>query len=173
MAALPGYLALVNLAAPGPKPGSQSCSQAGDCDTVFSYAMFQDLERVQTPFTAIAAHVSFGANLAARGFIERARRVEIGNLHRHVRHARDRHAAPVLCFPCAVIGRRAYRPAPFLRRSRSSRSRSSLFFAGGEEAGLAVAFGLFAVVGCAERLRFPNEVSPPLAQGSLWSHWRL
>src|SRR6266513_3123517 len=58
---------LVNLAAPGPKPGSQSCGQAGDCDTVFSYAMFRDLERVKTPFTAIAAHVSFGANLAARG----------------------------------------------------------------------------------------------------------
>src|SRR5229473_1822458 len=59
---------LVNLAAPGPKPGSQSCSQAGDCDTVFSYAMFRDLERAQTtPFTGIAAHVSFGANLAARG----------------------------------------------------------------------------------------------------------
>ena len=42
---------LVNLAAPGPKPGSTSCSQAGDCDTVFSYAMFRDLERIQTPFT--------------------------------------------------------------------------------------------------------------------------
>ncbi|HEY3383441.1 MAG TPA: hypothetical protein VGK32_16860, partial [Vicinamibacterales bacterium] len=24
---------LVNLGAPGPKPGSQSCSQAGDCET--------------------------------------------------------------------------------------------------------------------------------------------
>jgi predicted permease len=58
---------LVNLSAPGPKPGSQSCSQAGDCDTVFSYAMFRDLERVQAVFTGIAAHVSFGANLSARG----------------------------------------------------------------------------------------------------------
>jgi predicted permease len=58
---------LVNLLAPGPKPGSQSCSQAGDCDTVFSYAMFRDLERVQAVFTGIAAHVSFGANLSARG----------------------------------------------------------------------------------------------------------
>jgi len=27
---------LVNLAAPGPKPGMQSCSRAGDCDAVFS-----------------------------------------------------------------------------------------------------------------------------------------
>ena len=34
---------LVNLAAPGPKPGSQNCSQAGDCETVFSYPMFRDL----------------------------------------------------------------------------------------------------------------------------------
>ena len=39
---------LVNLAAPGPKPGSQSCRQAGDCDAVFSYAMFRDLQKVQT-----------------------------------------------------------------------------------------------------------------------------
>src|SRR3982751_6819217 len=29
---------LVNLSAPGPKPGSQSCNQSGDCDAVFSYA---------------------------------------------------------------------------------------------------------------------------------------
>src|SRR5213080_1848164 len=46
---------LVNLSAPGPKPGSQSCNQAGDCDAVFSYPMFRDLERVQTVFTTIAA----------------------------------------------------------------------------------------------------------------------
>jgi predicted permease len=58
---------LVNLAAPGPKPGSTNCSQAGDCETVFSYPMFRDLEKVQTPFTGIAAHLSFGANLSARG----------------------------------------------------------------------------------------------------------
>jgi len=61
---------LVNLSAPGPKPGSTSCNQAGPCDAVFSYPMFRDLERVQTPFTGIAAHVSFGANLAARGQTE-------------------------------------------------------------------------------------------------------
>jgi predicted permease len=69
---VPEAARLVNLSAPGPKPGSQSCSQAGSCDTVFSYAMFRDLERVQTPFTGIAAHVSFGANLAARGQTENA-----------------------------------------------------------------------------------------------------
>ena len=58
---------LVNLAAPEPKPGSQSCGQAGDCDAVFSYAMFRDLQKVQTVFTGIAAHVSFGANMAFDG----------------------------------------------------------------------------------------------------------
>ena len=34
--------------------------------------MFRDLERVQTAFTGIAAHVTFGANLAARGQTESA-----------------------------------------------------------------------------------------------------
>jgi putative ABC transport system permease protein len=57
---------LVNLSAPGPKPGSQSCGQAGDCDDVFSYAMFRDLERSQTPLSGLAAHVGFGANLSFR-----------------------------------------------------------------------------------------------------------
>ena len=58
---------LVNLAAPGPKPGSQSCGQPGDCDTVFSYAMFRDLQKVQTVFTGIAAHLPFGVNMAFDG----------------------------------------------------------------------------------------------------------
>lgn len=58
---------LVNLAAPGPKPGSQSCNQAGDCDAVFSYPMFRDLEAAETGLAGIAAHVGFGANLARDG----------------------------------------------------------------------------------------------------------
>ena len=64
---VPDTGALVNLAAPGPKPGSNSCNQAGDCQSVFSYPMFRDLERVQTVFTGIAAHNLMGVNLAARG----------------------------------------------------------------------------------------------------------
>lgn len=56
--------ALVNLGAPGPKMGSTSCNQAGDCDQIFSYPMFRDLEREQTVFTGLAAHRAFGANLA-------------------------------------------------------------------------------------------------------------
>jgi len=55
---------LVNLGAPGPKPGSQSCNQAGDCEQVFSYPMFRDLQQAQNSFTGIAAHRMFGANLA-------------------------------------------------------------------------------------------------------------
>ena len=55
---------LVNLQAPGPKPGSQSCNQAGNCENVFSYAMFRDLQKAHEVFTDIAAHVLFGANLA-------------------------------------------------------------------------------------------------------------
>ncbi len=61
---------LVNLAAPGPKPGSQSCNMAGDCDAVFSYRMFRDLEETQGSFTGIAAHVQMGANLAYAGQTE-------------------------------------------------------------------------------------------------------
>jgi len=58
---------LVNLGAPGPKPGSQSCNQPGDCQAVFSYPMIRDLERLQAVFTGIAAHRPFGVNLAYRG----------------------------------------------------------------------------------------------------------
>jgi predicted permease len=60
---------LVNLGAPGPdgtKAGSTSCNEAGPCSEVFSYPMLRDLEREQTPFTGIAAHVNFGANFAFR-----------------------------------------------------------------------------------------------------------
>src|SRR5689334_13998461 len=65
--AVPHPSELVNLSAPGPKPGWGSCGQAGDCDVVFSYAMFRDLQKVQTVFTDIAAHVDFAANLAYEG----------------------------------------------------------------------------------------------------------
>jgi predicted permease len=58
---------LVNLGAPGPKPGSNSCNNAGGCEEVFSYPMFRDLEGMQTAFTGIAAHRTFGANLAYGG----------------------------------------------------------------------------------------------------------
>jgi putative ABC transport system permease protein len=61
---------LVNLSAPGPKPGSQSCSNAGSCELVFSYPMFRDLEQKQQVLTGLAAHVDVGVNLSYRGQTE-------------------------------------------------------------------------------------------------------
>lgn len=58
---------LVNFSSPGPKQGSTSCNQAGGCEYVFSYPMFRDLQKMQTVFTDVAAHVLFGANLAFEG----------------------------------------------------------------------------------------------------------
>ena len=57
---------LVNLSAPGPMPGSNSCNQTGRCDEVFSYAMFRDLEKAQTPFTGVAAHRITSVSLSVR-----------------------------------------------------------------------------------------------------------
>src|SRR5690349_32608 len=65
--AVPNPSDLVNLSAPGPKPGYGSCGRAGDCEVVFSYAMFRDLQKIQTVFTDIAAHVDFRANLGYEG----------------------------------------------------------------------------------------------------------
>ena len=59
--------ALVNLVSPGVRSGSVSCGLGGDCDSVFSYPMFRDLERLQTVFTGIAAHNLFGASIAYDG----------------------------------------------------------------------------------------------------------
>ena len=64
---IPDPAALVNLGSPGPKQGSTSCNDAGGCDAVFSYAMFRDLQKMQTVFTEIAAHRVFGANLSYGG----------------------------------------------------------------------------------------------------------
>jgi predicted permease len=58
---------VVNLASPGPRSGPTSCGSIGTCESVFSYPMFRDLERVQTVFTGIAAHRDFGVNLSYRG----------------------------------------------------------------------------------------------------------
>jgi putative ABC transport system permease protein len=58
---------LVNLGAPGPKWGMVSCSSAGNCEYVFSYPMYRDLEAEQTVFSGIAAHRDFSANLSYRG----------------------------------------------------------------------------------------------------------
>jgi predicted permease len=56
---------LVNLAAPGPKPG-RGIQDLGlnDREAQFSYPMFRDLEKAQTGFTGIAAYVDYLANLS-------------------------------------------------------------------------------------------------------------
>ncbi|HLZ44195.1 MAG TPA: ABC transporter permease [Gemmatimonadales bacterium] len=58
---------LVNLTAPGPKPGFGFCGGPGDCDAVFSYRMFRDLQQQQSGaggvFTDIAAHDPFDASV--------------------------------------------------------------------------------------------------------------
>ena len=58
---------LVNLSAPGPKPGSQTCNQSGDCEAVFSYPMYRDIASANTAFSGVAAHRMFGANIAYNG----------------------------------------------------------------------------------------------------------
>lgn len=65
--AVPESDRLVNLGAPGPKPGNTSCNRAGSCEQVFSYPMFKDLEREQTAFEGIAAHFLTAVNIATRG----------------------------------------------------------------------------------------------------------
>lgn len=57
---------LVNLSAPGPMPGSNSCNESGPCNEVFSYAMFRDLEKSPGPFTAVAAHRITSVSMAVR-----------------------------------------------------------------------------------------------------------
>jgi len=61
---VPNAHELVNIAAPGPMPGSTSCNQQGDCDEIFSYPMYRDLEAKQTALAGIAASRLFGASLA-------------------------------------------------------------------------------------------------------------
>ena len=58
---------LVNLSAPGPMPGSNSCNQSGQCDEVFSYAMFRDLEEApQSPFSGLVGHRITDVSLSVR-----------------------------------------------------------------------------------------------------------
>jgi predicted permease len=64
--AVPEPQRLVNFTSPGPKWGSTSCHLAGDCDSIFSYPMFRDLEARQRAFIGIAAHYGFEANLGYR-----------------------------------------------------------------------------------------------------------
>jgi predicted permease len=61
---------LVNLSSPGPKQGESWSGQMGDNSYVFSYPMFKDLERQQSVFSGIAAHLNFRGNLSYGGHTE-------------------------------------------------------------------------------------------------------
>ena len=55
---------LVNLEAPGPKSGSQSCGMAGTCEAVFSYPMFRDLQKGSpSGLLGLAGHTDLDANV--------------------------------------------------------------------------------------------------------------
>ena len=58
---------LVNLGGNTVSPGSHQCGLAGNCEWVFSYKMFRDLEAQPGPFSGVAAHVIFTANIAFQG----------------------------------------------------------------------------------------------------------
>ena len=73
--AAPGQL--VNFSAPGPKNGSVSCGNAGDCDAVFSYPMYLDLAKDTSVFAGVAAHHLFGANVGYRNETTSARGLEV------------------------------------------------------------------------------------------------
>jgi predicted permease len=64
---------LVNLGAPGPKSGSNTCTMAGTCEEIFSYPMFRDLEARQTVLSELAGHYETFTNLSYRNHTEAAR----------------------------------------------------------------------------------------------------
>ena len=69
---VPSPDALVKLSSPGPRAGDWSTNISGGPQYVFSHALFRDLERIQTVFTAIGGFREIGANIAFRGQTESA-----------------------------------------------------------------------------------------------------
>jgi len=64
---VPAPEALVAITSPGPRPGNTSTGDAGRAHTVFTAPLFRDLERIQTPFTAIGGFRDIAANLSFHG----------------------------------------------------------------------------------------------------------
>ncbi|GLC26870.1 ABC transporter permease [Roseisolibacter agri] len=59
---------LVNLSAPGPKPGNDQCNQSGACEDVFSFPTFRALQQAtQSGLSGVAAHRLFLASVAVDG----------------------------------------------------------------------------------------------------------
>ena len=130
---------LVNLAAPGPKPGSHSCNQAGDCDEVFSYPMFRDLaEACRRRSPASRRIVIFGANLSlsadrrsaaracwCRAAISRCSQLTpaLGRLLDAGRRSRGRRIARRRAEPC-VLAERGSRADPDVAQPAAHRQRT-------------------------------------------------
>src|SRR5207244_9058631 len=55
---------LVNLSATGPRAGHASSNMAGGGDEIFNYQMFRDLGRARPDVAIVAAHRTFGGNVA-------------------------------------------------------------------------------------------------------------
>jgi len=64
---VPDARALVNLGAPGPKPGGDNCNRAGGCAEVFSYPMYRDLERLTADTVTMAAHRAVDVTIVSPG----------------------------------------------------------------------------------------------------------
>ena len=58
---------LVNITAPGPTPGGHSSNESGNNESVFTYPMLRDIERLQTVLTGLGAYRMFGVNVASHG----------------------------------------------------------------------------------------------------------
>ena len=70
---VPAATQLYALSSPGPKQGHNSTSGSGGSDKVFSYPMWQDLNRMEAEHHGIAGFRHFGANLAFAGSTVSAR----------------------------------------------------------------------------------------------------
>ncbi len=70
---VPAPTQLYALSSPGPKQGHNSTSGSGGSDKVFSYPMWQDLNRIEAEHHGIAGFRHFGANLAFAGSTVSAR----------------------------------------------------------------------------------------------------
>ena len=66
--AIPSPDEIVLVTSPGPHPGSRSTGDfSGGVDAIFSYPLFRDLEQLKDDGLRLAAHASFGANIAYQG----------------------------------------------------------------------------------------------------------
>ena len=133
----------MNFSAPGPKQGSTSCNEAGNCDDVFSYPMFRDLERGDGPFVGVAAHrldrreprasraqTASGSGLLVSGRYFSLLGVEAGprpfaRTRRRSRRRRGERVVLSYDYWAAAFGARSGRRRPQARRQRQAARRSS------------------------------------------------